>query len=79
MFVYPLKFAGVPIVCKFAGHGNGTYQPLITVASGYPFSYQCQVVCFSILKASPYTIAPWSGALVVDWEITGPGPLVVYP
>lgn len=79
MFVYPLKFAGTPIVCKFVGRGNGTYQPLITVNSGYPFSYQCQVMVHSLLKASPFTLAAWSGALTVDWEITGPGPLTVYP
>lgn len=78
-FTFPYKFTGNPVVCKFVGKVNGQYAPLLVVNAGYPYSYMCQVQCFSVLKVSPFTVAAWTGQLYVDYEITGPGPITTYP
>jgi hypothetical protein len=78
--VFPLKFARAPIIVKYNPLANGTaFSALVTVEAGNPFTYQCRLMIFSINRVSPYGLAPWSGALTCNWELTGPGPLVVYP
>jgi hypothetical protein len=77
-FVYPWKFTAQP-VCKFIPQGkDASYNAIIAMNTGNPFTYQASFSVYSIHRTT-FAIANYGGALTVNWEITGPGPLTPWP